>query len=422
MASLQPSVLGRDIQCFVMNEESIGFFYKPGDPDGSPGPAGTDTDHKLEVRSAQIAHVINREMRRDSQSSQSVFEDIEGNTEVTWSIDAFLMPSGLAGTPPDIHQLLLATFGHGGYTNTPGTSDVYVPNGAQGDRGSLSIIMHYNGIYSVSCSGAIVDSMTINASGTDTPSIVFSGRAQDYCHTGYTTLSSAAATGDGVPGGTEIEVNNLRNVCAPNSLIKIGDDDNGGLGYIVVEVTDTGFFIDNRTNAQRLANSPANTGLQGAGEAINSVVTPFVPTLSTSGSPISVIDGDVSGFYQGASAPLTAFSLTVANGNKVFDDQIAVGSYNDYAEGFRDVTGSFAIRMLRDQLVKLGQRDSPTSQFTRGLDLTLGTVAGKMVQIDDITARLGFEAPSISDDDAIANFPFQSFAIAGDDEVRLTFK
>lgn len=152
--------LGRNRKFFVTTESSAGTFAKP---------AAGDAAKILKAQFSPEYSMINR---MDSRATRSLLERMQGKAKVGWSVEAEVVPSGTAGTPPDLHLLYKAALP--GYTNTPGTSDEYKSSDSQ-TFPTVSMTQHFNDVLMETIWGAWVDSMTLSIKGGETAKVKFEG-------------------------------------------------------------------------------------------------------------------------------------------------------------------------------------------------------------------------------------------------------
>jgi len=113
-------------QTHALGRTQRGYAVTEGTPGTQEKPAGTDAVRALSLgRDPQQE----RKDRDDWRQTRSRLERITGKASIAWDMESYLMPSGAAGTPPDIHPFLKAAMG--AYTNTPSTSDVYTLSDSQ---------------------------------------------------------------------------------------------------------------------------------------------------------------------------------------------------------------------------------------------------------------------------------------------------
>jgi len=377
--------LGRELKFFAVPESTNGTFKKPA------------TGEAAKILACSMGPNTARDVREDSRQTRSALERITGKSTYPWTLEAYVIPSGTAGTPPDLHELYKQVLGT--YANNSETSDVYTPANTQ-SVGLLSLVRHYSDVAMEAVRGAIVESMTISAPGGDKPKVTFEGVAMGHIHTGATTLNGAmsasatmvVATADG------------RNI-HDGSVVKIDADDNSGAGYeVTVDSARPSFTIETTATADNA-----------------DPVTPFTPTETTAGSPANGIAGSVVLDYSGTPIPINviAFDVTVANQHEIVEDEAFQPGPTDYIPGWRMVTGSIQFRARKDFIRELGKRHDFTA---RELRVTIGDTAGAKLQIDLDQVEFEFNDLDMSNPTGgLITLPFTALGSSGEDEIELTF-
>jgi hypothetical protein len=374
--------LGRERKFFAKTETSSGTFLKP-----------TATD-AAKMLASSIDLQQERADRLDSRQSRAVLERITGRANVPWSCEGYLIPSGTAGTPPDIHALLIAAMGGDAasvYTNVPATSDTYVLVNSQAPD-TLSVVHHLPGVYMESCWGAWVESMTITAASGEPPKIAFEGGAMGYAWTG-TSLATNSDTGTSV----EHTASQARNFSV-NSVVSVGDDTDlqvSAVDYVTPAIT-----------------IPSTTFV--SGEAI----LPYTPTETVAGSPISGVVGSFK--IDTVSIPITAYTLTLTNNIKPMDDEVVTRYPSDIIPGYRSVTGSISFRARKDLIKYLGHRNDYQQDQ---LELIMGTTAGSICTVEADQVEYDFNAVEVPEaEEAVITLPFVALGTStNEDEFDIVF-
>lgn len=308
------------------------------------------------------------------------------------------MPSGAAGTAPDVDDLLLNTFGV--RTIVGGVSVAYTPTDSQSARGSFSMTHIADDVVSRGLAGCVIDTFKINASGTDETKLSFEGRAVDGIHTGRSTLFGASAGQDITVVAADADNFEV------GSVLQIGTSTNSGLGHRVsVKVANLLTVLGTL--------SPQGNGL---------VVAPFAPTETTAGVPTAMTIGSLTLTGFTGSLPITQFELTLKNNLKMHEDEAFQVNPTDVTYGRRDVTGSITVRARADQILRLGNYRNAIST-TRDAVVTIGSGAGTTLVID--IDRIEIDQASIEfpeQDEAMIQLPFVALATsAGANEVSMTY-
>lgn len=387
MGVLQDHALGRLRRCYAKAETTFGVGVKPAAADA----------FKLLSFTAKPEPTVNK--RADSKQTRSLLEEIVMKKAVTWSGEGYLLPSGTAGTAPDLDVLLKLLLGTS--TNNPGVSQVYTPADGQQALGSATIAHELPGVAMERLLGAWIEQATIKVDSGSEPRISFEGGAADYVHTGTGALSGAVAD---LASSITIDAATRANF-QKGSVVKVGTSDGAGAGH---ELT----AYDRSTGVATV--SPTISGAQGVGAA----VVPFVPAESTLGSPIAGISGDLT--IAGTSIPIVGMEATIKNNIRPRTNQALVDVVKDITLGDREVNGVVNIELRKDLVIQLGK----TWDFgTQALVATIGNVAGKRWVINCANARFSptsIEAPE-SGEEATVAIPFVAKATgAGANEIDLT--
>jgi hypothetical protein len=354
--------------------------------------------HALKIRKLTLP-IAERERkdRTDNRQSRSLLERFNGRIKAPgWSLETYALPSGTAGTPPDIHDLLCCAWGGNsspGHVNVALTSDTYALSSVQGVLGSLSIVKETSGIQMRASVGCWVDVFKISQQGGEEPLFTFEGGSADQIWTGYTTLNGGVSSGA--------------------TSITLTDGDQAENGSIVTVGTSTNHVLSGKSGASFTV-TPAIVGAQSNGVA----VIPYVPSETTAGSPLSGLDGTLT--FGGATVAVTGYEFELRNNLKPFDDVVFDDRVVDYVEDFRSVTGSFTIRASRDQLIQIGRYRNAVAT-NRAVVLTCGAVAGRRFVLTMNTVEM--TVPDFDDQQpvAIIKIPFVAKGSSGDDEATLAW-
>lgn len=398
MGVSQLHALGRNRK-FYVNEETT-YIDSENVATAFVKPAGTDA---AVVLNASFTPAQERKVRDDARASRSALEQITGKKSATWSVESYVLPSGTAGTAPDLGPLFKGAMGT--ETVSGGTRVTYSLNTNQ-DLGSFSLTQFFNETFMETLTGCYVNSMTISVAGGEEPKVTFEGESSGlYIPT--TTSPSAAqlaagestATVTGSGTGTSFDVH-------------AGEGENFKPGSVISVATDTDLVVTAVSNDTITVDSSITF-------ADDDEVKPFAPTETVAGSPIAGILGSLT--LAGNSLPITSFEVTVANNNKGIADEAFVAGTSDYVPGFRDVTGSLSIRCRRDLAIEIGKR---LDFGTQAIVVTCGDTAGKklVIEIDDAE----FEVAAVDtpqSDEVVVPMNFRALATsAGEDEIVIKFE
>lgn len=358
------------------------------------------------------SHQPNRIEREDNRASRSLEAQITGNTPpASWTYECYLIPSGTAGTPPDVHALLLAAMGTDSYTNTGSTSDVYALTDTAQNRGSVSLLEAYPAggataedcVFTEALLGAIVSTLSIKGAGGEPPTITFGGVGAKY------VLCVRDSINDATPTGSTLTFADGTNTPA-NSLVAFYEaadgttevDSNSNAGWKVTSVSG---------NDVTLEGSPS-------GLADTDIVAPWCPTETVVGSPIPGIQGSMT--IEGTSVSPLAYEISLDNGDQVHDNEAFQRYMTGYHESKRRVTGQFTFRAKASDMHVLTRREEFANQT---ISLVLGTTAGSILTIA-IECELGFnDIEKSADDTAICTASFKGVSTSANaaDELKLTF-
>lgn len=321
MGLLQGHALGRERAFYAVFENTPLQFTKPAATDG------------MRVLSASFTRTQPKELRSDANpGNRSYDERIKRMRTIAGQMQTYLLPSGTAGTPPDVHELLYAGFGV--YVNTPATSDVYTLSGSQVLR-TLSLIHEFTGDAMEASYGSWVEEIKVALSQGDEPKLDFVFGGKDLIETGASVVDSA-----NTPASDNFDVTLVENY-EVGSVIQIDADDNGGAGYEVTAITGT-------SGVGTLTCAGESFTLSG-GE----VVQPFAPAITVAGQPVAGIDGSLT--IDGVNYPVVAADFMLKNNVKslphAFEETIT-----DIIPNRRSVSGSITIRARRDLLSQWRRR------------------------------------------------------------------
>lgn len=375
--------LGRSRKCFAKQEVTFGTQILP-----------VATDAFKTTKPIKFNAKIDRRNRMDNRNTRDYLERITGVTTVGWDCEAYVLPSGTAGTVPNIGKFL--TNGFGKETIVGATSVTYATTNLQA-MGSLTLTQNMNNVVQETAAGAWVESIGLKVSGKDEPKITLSGGAAKYALTGTTTSAGIVAGSATTMTFTDPAAMQLGSVFVVNT--------DAGTGYTVT--------IYNATTGAATFTPAAVTGW-----ANLATITPAVPTETTVGSPLSFTLGSMT--LDGVAIPVIDFDCSVKNNIKPIGiDEAFNTNATDYIPNDRDVKGSFNLRGKKDQILNWGKRWNLT---TRALVLVLGSVAGKKLTINIPTAEIEFSPVNIPDVDEITMpFPFTALGNAGEDAMNWVF-
>jgi len=391
----------RDRRLFACTETTFGTQVKPAASDAVrmlTGAIESPADHRIE--------------RDDNRPSRSLEAQITGAIPpVPWSFEGYLIPSGIAGTPPDVHALLLAAMGTDSYTNNEGTSDVYELTDTAQNRGSLSLYECYvAGIstekdcaHSEALLGAIVSTMSIKGSGGEPPKVSFSGVGAKHVLTARDSVNDATPTGTTitVTNGEQFQVGSLimfLEAADGTTLV----DDNSGAGHKVTAISGNDITVADAV----------------AGLANGDIIAPWTPTETVTGAALGGTVGSMT--VEGVSVSPLAYEITLDNGDQPHENEAFQSVMTGFHESKRRLTGQFTFRAKASDMRVLTQR---SHYGNISVAIVIGT-AGVSILTINIEAEMGFASLEKSEEDTvICVAPFKGIATSANaaDELKLTF-
>lgn len=390
--------LGRRQRFYSALEATFGTFVKP------------VTGDALKVLSSSFEFGQERRDRIDAKQTRSLLERITARKTCSWSMECYCIPSGTGATRPDTDQLLAAAIGK---STVSGSTVVYSLTDNQSGFDiagtiypSLTLVREASKTVMEALVGAMPESLKISFAGADEPRFAFEGFAKDHIHTGSTGVVSSRSTTSVTLGSGQGKDYQAGSVVffevAATGAVRAS---NSGAGYKVLTVsTDTLTFTED---------------VQADGVVATDLCLPFVPTETTTGSPINGISGSLAITAPATSLIITGGEIMVKNSFKQFGDEAFQASISDYIPGRRSVSGSLTVRGRRDQFVELGVRKNFTA---RDVQIILGTGSGTRFQIDMDAVEMGFSALEIPEaDEATFTLPFVALGTgSGENEFTLT--
>jgi hypothetical protein len=401
LVATQAHVKGQDQKFFVIKETTMGTFVK------------ATTAASCNVLTTSFVANTKRKDRLDAlMASRDILERITDKNEYSWSADMYWVPSGAKATAPDFGDMVLAAMG----TETVGANDVTYSLNSNQTMTTLSMTRHMKDIFQEALCGAWVEEMKLSIAGGDEPKVSFSGGAMTYAATGAGTLNGAMAAS----ATTMIVQTDEKNMYATNASAAGGA---GAGARSVVSITD-GVDTDDDVEVTVDSSAPSFTvtAIGGAEQADAADVTPYVPTHTDAGSPISGTAGtftidDVSDAT--TDIIFTAFELTLKNNFKPFDDEALTANVRDGVPGMREITGSCTFRVRQDLIETILNR---YELATRAIALTCGGAAqtGTRLEISIPTAEILWSEVQVPQtDEATITLPFKALGSSGNDAFTL---
>lgn len=376
--------LGRLQKFFSKTEGTAGTFEKP---------VATDA---AKVTKATFGWQPERTIRNATRQTRSALERVTGKIMCPWSVEAEIVPSGTAGTPPDLHPLYKAALGS--YTNTPGTSDAYAPSDSQ-VRDTVSMTSHYPDVLMQSIWGALVETMTLSIQGGSIPTVKWDGPSMGHAHTGTSTLNGAMVATPTMIVQTADAWN-----FEINSVVQVGSEDNSSAGFKVT--------ADSSRPSFTLEASVTN-------QIDTSAVIPFTPTETTAGTTLMGISGSAS--IDAGSIDIVGIDVTVKQNLKTNEDEALQQYISDAIPGWREVTGELTFKARKDWVIYWAERKDLTT--SKDIQVIAGSSAGHRLQIDLNQVEFDFTDLDVPTDDTptIFSVPFTALGSSGADEITLTF-
>jgi len=243
--------------------------------------------------------------------------------------------------------------------------------------------------------GCAIDSLSMSLQNQGAVKYDISGKLLKMQWCGKDELAQSATA-----RATTITVNNGSLFC-PTAKIKIGNNDNNGNGYTIIQVDGNNLTID-----------PGLSADVSAGD----IVEPFLPEHIEIGKPVSARTGIVK--FDSQEIVITGLDFTVNNNVRYLVDEISSDDYpKDWYEGERRITGKVSMFFRRENL----------KFFQKGLDdvlvsieMSAGTTNGYKIQVTMPKVKLS--VPTISGDfERILEMDFTALETSGNDEIVITY-
>ena len=395
MGAEQLTSLGRQEKIFISDETSWGTFVKPVPDDA--------IDHNSPASLSYTQERVERLSKQPDTRSLMTTDMVTRRKDLSWSIPGDIIPSGTAGTPPDVHLLLLAAFGV--YANTPGVSDVYSLLDAQ-QLPSVQITREVSNLQMNVHQGAWVDEVVMSWSGAEEGNFLFSGKSQDEIHT-FRVLEGTTAGGDAL---IQLPLARYDDHFQEGSVVAILQangvlDSNGGVGYMVLTVN---------TVLHRLTVDAAI-----AIAHTSRPIVPFSPTKTVVGTPVTGIVGTLS--VGGRNYRVLSCSITLNNGTKELNDEFGYDGASDYLMGPRRITGTIQFRMYEESVAlypdakAFGRAALVLTSGARTAGGTRVTVSCPAIEIEPFN----IDAPET--EEVVVDATFKALASVAENEMTLTF-
>jgi hypothetical protein len=284
-----------------------------------------------------------------------------------WSGQFYVKPNA-AGTAPDIGPLIKAAMGAEAVVG--GASVTYSLDGDS--HIPLQAVLHVPGRMQQVASGMWVEEMTIDVAGRGIPTISFSGGFATY---GWVNADIIGTGGVATAASSCPLADASRGCVGVNGRVQIGDDTNGGAGYLVTSVTQTG-------GAAAFGFSPV---LAGAGELAGEEVWPLIPTPTLAGTILGASECGLT--VDGAALGFVSAKINYKFGRRGLDKEATTYKANRIGGGLREVTAEIQCYWLESNTGNANLIGRGWDGTTRDLYLRIGadTAAARMkINLDKV--------------------------------------
>lgn len=395
MGAGQQTALGRQEKVFVAAESAFATFAKP---------AADDAIKHNAITMSYTQERVERASKNPETRSVMSTDMVSRRKELTWNIDADIVPSGTAGDKPDMHELYEGAMGT--ETVTPATSVAYTLSDTQ-QLQSLQITREISQVQMNVHQGCYVNEMTLSWSGAEEAKVSFSGGAKDEIHT-FRAPSGSTAGGDAYIQLAHADYDDLFEV---NSVVAILNadgtlDSNTGTGYKVIAVDTTNHRLQVEASI-----TTAHTSRP---------VVPYTPTETVATTrPVTGIVGTCS--IGGEAHRVISCSITLNNGVKELNDEFGYDSMSDYLAGVRRVTVSMQFRMQEDILRQYPLAKAFTAQALSLVSGALAAGGSRVTAAAPIMELKPFNIDAPEEEEVTADVEGMCLGSSGEDEFSLTF-
>ena len=154
MGVSQQHALPRERKFYAKRETTLGVPAQPAAIDAVKVLGGTQFG----------SAAITRSDRNDNRTTRDVLERITGNIDpIDFTVEAYLIPSGAAGTAPDIGEVIKHAMGV--ETVSGGVAVTYALTDTQGVQDSLTLVDQVSQVFSEHLLGSVGQEMKISGSG-----------------------------------------------------------------------------------------------------------------------------------------------------------------------------------------------------------------------------------------------------------------
>lgn len=409
----QAHVLGEQQKLFAMVETTPGTFLKPTGTPTAAASAGIER-HPNCITTTMVPNIARKDRTDAYMASRDVLERITGKSEHSWSYEGYYVPSGTKNRSPDVGPFLVAS----GMTETVNANDVTFSQHSNQTISTLSLTRHFQEIWQEAMAGCVVDTWSLEFAGGAEPMFKASGRAMSYAATGTGTTNGAIAPAATTLVLTAAGTNALDCQASPygTNPPTAGNPATGARS--VIKIND-GSSPDSDIEVIVCSSAPSfTTTAMTNGSDSGAAVTPYVPTHTNLGSPISGTAGTFT--WDSFAIRPTAVAINYNNTMIYNDDEAFQPGMSDAIPTIREITGSMTFRVRQDHAIYILDR----KQFAvRALSLTVGGA-------DQSGTRLVVSMPYCEGEynevgapqngEATINYTFKALGSSGNDAITLT--
>lgn len=385
----------------LANEEKV--FVKKEDPEGTlvyPVKAGSGVVLVTSASAigAEIEFLDDEQIR----GGRSKLSAIKGRTHPgEWSMNTYLKPSGVVGTPPETDVLFECLMGK----KTIPSNVVYALDSSINLPSFSLWVKKGHAVFAME--GCTVNTAEFTIAGAEIVSVAWGGNFMQWYRGG-----TAYAVGAVSPAASTVIVNDATRFSGENKMKIIFDadavvpDDNDGDGYLITNINYT-------TNV--ITFSPVAVTGCGDGKAIRGWIPPAqVPVGSPIHGKISSVE------INDKAATLLSASISMTNNIKYYEDEMNGQWYaTTYGTtGWRDISASLSLYFRKPATTYFYRSEY---QIQDKLELYVGTVTGKKVEF--LMPKIEYRTPVLSgDEEVLMEIPILAVASAAlDDEFQITF-
>lgn len=362
----------KETLCYVKKESSFGTM--------TVVPAATDAVYVL----GDVGMPWNREILEDEQhrNTPSEYAQLAGRySPAEYNLETYVKPSGTAGTPPEVTDLLECAIGT--YTNTPATRDAYTLNSSALSSFSLWVKIGHTVFVMAGCT---VNQLVIPVTGTAFGRFQFSGMGTRKYWAGTGTagaLVSAGASTIAMTAGHE-------NRFSVGAYISLGSDTNTYAGYKITA-------IDTSTHVMTF------TPVAVTGCAKGASITGTLPATATEvGSPVFGKLGQLT--KDGTNMNVLNATITLNNNLKYYEEEKNNSLYiSEFGRpGKREVTIAMNAYYYKEHAdMFAAQLNRTKMDFVIPVGSTAGSICTVYVPASGAGAAAGVEInnPDISGDE-----------------------